>query len=105
MEHRKPKTASRKLDPEQWAAFIAAYDNLLNHCGDDEAMLFAHAAHPPLVPKSPLSVSASVFNGTKQTPTLIGSPDASRLDVQSMQTTRKPLRPRSPGLSGAMQLR
>ena len=30
MEHRKPKTVSRKLDPEKQAAFIKAYEELLN---------------------------------------------------------------------------
>ena len=46
MEHRKPKTVSRKLDPEKQAAFIQAYEQLLNHLGDDEAVLFADAVHP-----------------------------------------------------------
>ena len=30
MEHHKPKAISRKLDPEKQAAFIKAYENLLN---------------------------------------------------------------------------
>jgi transposase len=46
MEHRKPKTVSRKLDTEKQAAFIKAYEDLLNHMGDDEAVLFADAVHP-----------------------------------------------------------
>ena len=46
MEHRKPKTVSRKLDPEKQAAFIKAYEDLLNHMGDDEAVLFGDAVHP-----------------------------------------------------------
>ena len=46
MEHRKPRTVSRKLDPEKQAAFIKAYDELLNQLGDDEAVLFADAVHP-----------------------------------------------------------
>ena len=37
MEHRKPKTVSRKLDPEKQAAFIKAYEELLNHLDADEA--------------------------------------------------------------------
>ena len=37
---------SRKLDPEKQAAFIQAYEQLLNHLGDDEAVLFADAVHP-----------------------------------------------------------
>ena len=46
MEHRKPKTVSRKLDPEKQAAFIKAYEELLNHLENDEAVLFADAVHP-----------------------------------------------------------
>jgi hypothetical protein len=36
MEHRKPKAVSPKLDPDTQTAFIQAYNNLLNHMGDDE---------------------------------------------------------------------
>lgn len=46
MEHRKPTAISRKLDPAKQAAFIVAYENLLNQLGDDEAVLFADAVHP-----------------------------------------------------------
>lgn len=46
MEHRKPKTISRKLDPEKQAAFIKAYEALLNGLGADEAVLFGDAVHP-----------------------------------------------------------
>ena len=46
MEHRKPKAVSRKLDPDKQAAFIQAYENLLNQLGDDEAVLFGDAVHP-----------------------------------------------------------
>ena len=46
MEHRKPKAVSRKLDAEKQAAFIKGYEDLLNHRGDDEAVLFADAVHP-----------------------------------------------------------
>jgi DNA invertase Pin-like site-specific DNA recombinase/transposase len=46
MEHRKPKTVSRKLDPEKQAAFIKAYEELLNRLDVDEAVLFADAVHP-----------------------------------------------------------
>ena len=46
MEHRKPKTVSRKLDPEKQAAFIKAYEDLMNHLEADEAVLFADAVHP-----------------------------------------------------------
>ena len=46
MEHRKPCAVSRKLDPAQQAAFIDAYEDLLNHLADDEAVLFGDAVHP-----------------------------------------------------------
>ena len=46
MEHRKPKAVSRKLDPEKQAAFIRAYEDLLTHLADDEAVLFGDAVHP-----------------------------------------------------------
>ena len=46
MEHRKPKAVSRKLDPEKQAAFIRAYEDLLNHLDADEAVLFGDAVHP-----------------------------------------------------------
>jgi transposase len=46
MEHRKPKAVSSKLDPDEQAAFIKAYENLLNQLGDDEAVLFGDAVHP-----------------------------------------------------------
>ena len=46
MEHRKPRTVSRKLDPEKQAAFIKAYEALLNDLEGDEAVLFADAVHP-----------------------------------------------------------
>jgi hypothetical protein len=46
MEHRKPKTVSRKLDPDKQAAFITAHEDLLNHLEADAAVLFADAVHP-----------------------------------------------------------
>jgi hypothetical protein len=46
MEHRKPKAISRKLDPQKQAAFINAYENLLNQLEADEAVIFADAVHP-----------------------------------------------------------
>jgi transposase len=46
MEHRKPKAISRKLDPQKQAAFINAYENLLNQLEADETVIFADAAHP-----------------------------------------------------------
>ena len=46
MEHRKPKTVSRKLDPEKQAGFIKAYEDLLNHLDADEVVLFGDAVHP-----------------------------------------------------------
>jgi len=46
MEHRRPQTVARKLDTAKQAAFIDAYDDLLNHLADDEAVLFGDAVHP-----------------------------------------------------------
>jgi transposase len=46
MEHRKPKAISRKLDPVKQAAFIKAYEALLNQLSADEAVIFADAVHP-----------------------------------------------------------
>ena len=46
MEHRRPQSVARKLDPAQQAAFIAAYRNLLNHLAGDEVVLFGDAVHP-----------------------------------------------------------
>jgi hypothetical protein len=46
MEHREPKAISRKLDPVKQAAFIRAYDALLNQLSADEAVVFADAVHP-----------------------------------------------------------
>ena len=46
MEHRKPKRVSRKLDPGKQAAFIEAYENLLNQLEAGEAVLFVDAVHP-----------------------------------------------------------
>jgi hypothetical protein len=46
MEHRKPKTVSRKLDPEKQATFIRAYEDMLNYLDADEVVLFADAVNP-----------------------------------------------------------
>ena len=46
MEHRKPTTISRKLDPAKQPAFIKSYEALLNHLPADEAVMFADAVHP-----------------------------------------------------------
>ena len=46
MEHRKPQAVSRKLDPAKQAAFIKAYEALLNQLSADEAVIFADAVHP-----------------------------------------------------------
>jgi transposase len=46
MEHRKPKAVSRKLDPAKQAAFIKAYEDLMNHLDADEVVLFGDAVHP-----------------------------------------------------------
>lgn len=46
MEHRKPKTISRKLDPVKQAGFIAEYEARMNQLAADEAVIFVDAAHP-----------------------------------------------------------
>jgi transposase len=46
MEHRRPKTVSRKLDPAKQEAFVKAYNILLNQMDANEAVLFADAVHP-----------------------------------------------------------
>ena len=45
-EYRKPKAVPRVADPEIQAAFIAAYESLLNGLEADEAVYFADAVHP-----------------------------------------------------------
>jgi transposase len=46
LEYAKPETIGKKLDVEKQKAFIAAYEDLLNSLGPDEAVLFADAVHP-----------------------------------------------------------
>jgi transposase len=46
MEHRKPKAISSRLDPVKQAAFIKAYEALMNQLSADEAVIFADAVHP-----------------------------------------------------------
>jgi transposase len=46
MEYRKPKAVPKKLDPAKQAAFIKAYNDLLNNLADDEAVMFADAVYP-----------------------------------------------------------
>ena len=46
MEHREPKTISRKLDRAKQEAFIEAYNALLNRLSADEAVIFLDAVHP-----------------------------------------------------------
>lgn len=46
MEHRKPKTISRKLDPVKQAGFIKEYEARMNQLATDEAVIFVDAAHP-----------------------------------------------------------
>lgn len=46
MEHRRPCSVPRKLDVAKQAAFIAGYEDLLNHLADDEVVLFGDAVHP-----------------------------------------------------------
>src|SRR5271156_5591195 len=46
MEHRKPTTISRKLDPVKQATFIRVYEALMKQLPADEAVIFADAVHP-----------------------------------------------------------
>src|ERR1035437_10763580 len=46
-EYQRPNVNPRKLNEEKQKAFIASYEKLLNSWGDDEAVLFAAAVHPP----------------------------------------------------------
>jgi transposase len=46
LEYHKPEVIGRNLDTEKQKAFIAAYENLLNSLGTDEAVLFGDAVHP-----------------------------------------------------------
>jgi transposase len=46
LEYRKPQVIPSKPDPAKQQEFIDAYENLLNNLGDDEAVMFADAAHP-----------------------------------------------------------
>jgi transposase len=46
MEYRKPKLVPKTLDPAKQAAFIKAYNDLLNNLDADEAVLFGDAVHP-----------------------------------------------------------
>jgi len=46
MEHRRPCSVPRKLDVAKQVAFIAGYEDLLNHLADDEVVLFGDAVHP-----------------------------------------------------------
>ena len=44
--YHKPEVIGRRLDTEKQQAFIAAYEDLLNSLGPDEAVLFGDAVHP-----------------------------------------------------------
>ena len=46
LEYHKPEIIPRKLAEDKQKAFIAAYENLLNSMGNDEAVLFMDAVHP-----------------------------------------------------------
>jgi transposase len=46
LEYHKPEVIGRKLDAKKQQAFIAAYNDLLNSLGPDEAALFVDAVHP-----------------------------------------------------------
>ena len=45
-EYRKPKAVPRVADPEEQAAFIAFYSQLIKYLQPDEAVYFADAVHP-----------------------------------------------------------
>ena len=45
-EHRKPAPVACKMDPGKQRAFIAHYENLLNHLPADETVMFIDAVHP-----------------------------------------------------------
>jgi transposase len=46
LEYQKPEVIGRNLDESRQEAFIAAYENLLNSMGPDEAVLFVDTVHP-----------------------------------------------------------
>ena len=46
LEYHKPEVIGRKLDAKKQQEFIAAYNDLLNSLGPDEAALFVDAVHP-----------------------------------------------------------
>jgi len=46
LEYRTPEVIGRRLDADKQQAFIAAYEELLNSLGPDEAVLFMDAVHP-----------------------------------------------------------
>ena len=46
LEYKKPGTIGRNLDARKQRAFIAAYEQLLNTLGPDEAIVFVDAVHP-----------------------------------------------------------
>jgi transposase len=46
MEHRKPAMVSSKLDVSRQEAFIKSYETMLKTLPNDEAVMFADAAHP-----------------------------------------------------------
>lgn len=48
---KKPKGAPAKADPEQQAAFIKYYENLLNNLPEDEPVEFLDAVHPTMATK------------------------------------------------------
>jgi transposase len=75
-EPRKPKTGSRKLDPEKQAALINGREKLLKHLQGDEAVLFADAV-PPTHPVRPVGCGAP-----KDTPIAVAQTSGrQRLDI------------------------
>src|ERR1700726_5077412 len=53
LEYHKPNVIPTKLDEDKQKAFIENYEKLLNSLGDDEAVLFADAGHPPHAARPP----------------------------------------------------
>jgi transposase len=49
--HKKPKGTPAKADPERQAAFIEAYETLMNTVGEDEPIEFGDAVHPTMATK------------------------------------------------------
>lgn len=75
-EYRKPRPVPRVADPAPQAAFIAAYESLLNNLDTDEAVYFADAVHPEHQSKPAFGW---VKRGTN--PTLKTTPGRGRVNI------------------------